>query len=172
MQRAVWWNVSPVAYSTLFCYGSYFFGWRYAEASHLKGAEIMYEIGSLLIYDTTGVCRVEDIGVPEGLPVSDKSKKYYRLTPVFGSGSIYIPVDTKVFMRPVITREEAEDLIRLIKTVYVKRRNMERNGKKAGKTDQQYMKKAKALLHEELAIALGIPVDQVETYIAEMIEEK
>lgn len=132
----------------------------------------MYEIGSLLIYDTTGVCRVEDIGVPEGLPVSDKSKKYYRLTPVFGSGSIYIPVDTKVFMRPVITREEAEDLIRLIKTVYVKRRNMERNGKKADKTDQQYMKKAKALLHEELAIALGIPVDQVETYIAEMIEEK
>lgn len=166
----------------------------------------MYEIGSLLIYDTTGVCRVEDVGVPVGLPVSDKSKKYYRLTPVFGSGNIYIPVDTNVFMRPVISREEAEDLIRkipeirediceshnlkiledhykasfsshecedlirLIKTVYVKRKNMERNGKKAGKTDQQYMKKAKALLHEELAIALGIPVDQVEAYIAETIE--
>lgn len=74
----------------------------------------MFEKGSLMVYDTTGVCRVEDIGVPEGLPVAREGREYYKLTPVFGSGTIYIPVDTKVFMRPVISRQEAERLIRKI----------------------------------------------------------
>lgn len=166
----------------------------------------MFEIGSLLIYDTTGVCKVMDIGMPSGLPVADKNKKYYKLAPVFGSGTIYIPVETNVFMRPVISREEAEvlirkipeirediceshnlkvledhykaslktheceDLVQLIKTVYTKKRILERTGKKTGKTDQQYMKRAKQLLHEELSIALEIPVSEVEDYIAKSIE--
>lgn len=166
----------------------------------------MFEKGSLMIYDTTGVCRVEDIGVPAGLPVANKDKKYYKLAPVFGSGTIYIPVDTKVFMRPVITKNEAEslirkipeiredicdthnqkvledhykaslmtheceDLIQLIKTVYVKKKNLERTGKKTGKTDTQYMKRAKALLHEELSVALEIPVEEVEDYITRAVE--
>lgn len=168
----------------------------------------MFEKGSLMIYDTTGVCRVEDIGVPAGLPVANKDKKYYKLAPVFGTGTIYIPVDTKVFMRPVISKSEAEnlirkipeiredicdthnqkvledhykaslmtheceDLIQLIKTVYMKKKNLERTGKKTGKTDTQYMKRAKTLLHEELSIALGIPVDEVEDYITKAVEEK
>ena len=167
----------------------------------------MFEKGSLLIYDTTGVCRVEDIGVPEGIPVSDTARQYYKLAPVHGTGTIYIPVDTKVFMRPVISKEEAEELIRripeieedicdthnqkaledhykaslnthecedmvqLIKTVFAKTKNLEQNGKKTGKTDQQYMKKAKSLLHEELSIALGISMDEVEEYIRKAVEE-
>lgn len=166
----------------------------------------MFEVGSLLIYDTTGVCKVLEIGVPEGLPVANKERKYYKLAPVFGSGTIYIPVDTKVFMRQVISREEAEELVRkipeiredicdthnlkvledhykaslmthecedlvqLIKTVYTKKQNLEKNGKKTGKTDQQYMKRAKQLLYEELSIALDIPVGDVEAYIARTIE--
>lgn len=166
----------------------------------------MFEVGSLLIYDTTGVCKVLEIGVPSGLPVANKDRKYYKLAPVFGSGTIYIPVDTKVFMRPVITREEAEslikkipeiredicethnqkvledhykaslmtheceDLVQLIKTVYTKKKTLERNGKKTGKTDQTYMKRAKQLLYEELSIALDIPVAEVEDYIARTID--
>ena len=158
----------------------------------------MYEVGALLVYDTTGVCRVDDIGIPEGMSLQDKTRKYYKLSPVFGSGTIYIPVDTRVFMRPVISREEAEtlirkipeiqeedtcdihnqkvledhykasihtheceDLVQLIKTVYAKKRKLEQRGKKTGKTDQQYMKRAKELLHEELATALEIPLDDV-----------
>ena len=166
----------------------------------------MFEKGSLLIYDTVGVCRVEDIGIPSGIPVADKEKKYYKLAPVFGSGTIYIPEDTKVFMRPVISKEEAEmllekipeiredicdtrnqkvledhykasfqsheceDLVQLIKTVYLKKQNLEKSGKKTGKTDQQYMKRAQSLLHEELSIALGIPLEEVEDYITRAVE--
>ena len=71
----------------------------------------MFEKGSLMVYDTAGVCRVEDIGVPEGLPAAREGREYYKLSPVFGSGIIYIPVDTKVFMRPVISRQEAQEIL-------------------------------------------------------------
>ena len=52
----------------------------------------------------------------------------------------------------------------------MKNKNLERVGKKAGKTDIQYMKRAMALLHEELSIALGIPTDEVDDYIANAVE--
>ena len=45
-------------------------------------------------------------------------------------------------------------------------------GKKPGKTDIQYRKRAEELLHEELAVALGIPVEQVKDYIARSVEER
>lgn len=63
-----------------------------------------------------------------------------------------------------------EDLVQLIKTVYTKKRVLEKNGKKVGKTDQTYMKHAKKLLHEELSIALEIPVEEVEAYITKCLE--
>ncbi len=38
----------------------------------------MFEVGSLLIYDTTGVCKVLEIGVPDGLPVAIHAKRRMR----------------------------------------------------------------------------------------------
>lgn len=76
----------------------------------------MYEIGDYVIYGDSGVCRVTAIGKP---PISraDPKRTYYTLTSVFGSETIHIPVDTKVFMRPIISRVEAEQLIRQIPSI-------------------------------------------------------
>ena len=62
----------------------------------------MYEIGQLIVYGNEGVCRVEEIGTPKISGV-DKHRDYYTLAPIYREG--------KVFMRPVITREEALALI-------------------------------------------------------------
>ncbi len=51
---------------------------------------------------------------PEGIPVSDKKRKYYTLVPVFHGGKIYIPVDTKAFIRRIISHGEAEALVEKI----------------------------------------------------------
>ena len=45
---------------------------------------------------------------------AQKDKLYYTLAPLYREGKIYTPVDTNVFMRPVLTREEAEELVRNI----------------------------------------------------------
>lgn len=61
--------------------------------------------------------------------------------------------------------------MQLIKSVYSKNQALAGSGKKPGKTDQEYMKRAEGLLHGELAVALEIPVDQVEEYIRSRVED-
>ncbi len=78
----------------------------------------MYQVGELIFYCSEGVCRVEGV---ETLDIKgiDSEKPYYNLSPVYHMGNIFVPVDTKLFMRPVIRREEAERLITLIPLIKV-----------------------------------------------------
>lgn len=73
----------------------------------------MFQIGDLVVYGGEGVCRVEKIGVPD-IPSINTTKLYYTLSPVYRDGKIFTPVDTTVFMRPVISKEDVEELIRRI----------------------------------------------------------
>lgn len=77
----------------------------------------MFQPGDLIVYGTTGVCRVEALDRP-GLSSADKKRLYYRLKPLQQDGLIYTPAeDGKVPMRPVISREAAEALIDCIPTI-------------------------------------------------------
>ena len=69
----------------------------------------MYAIGEKIIYGENGVCIVDIIAPLQISGASDKL--YYHLHPLVGTGTYYAPIDTPVFMRPVIGREEAEALI-------------------------------------------------------------
>lgn len=72
----------------------------------------MFQPGELIVYGATGVCRVESLLSPADLRGATEGKYYYQLKPLHQSGTIYTPVDNeKVPMRPVISREEAEELI-------------------------------------------------------------
>ena len=70
----------------------------------------MYQIGDLIVYGGEGVCRVEEIGVPK-ISGINKQRQYYTLAPLYRDGKVFAPVDTNVFMRPVISRDEALSLI-------------------------------------------------------------
>ena len=139
----------------------------------------MFRKGEYVIYGNNGICCIEEIGVPRDTPLGDSGKEYYTLAPVFSSGKIYAPLDTKVFMRPILTKAEAEelildthrceDLVRLIKTVYRKEKRLEENGKKLAKTEREYSKLAKELLHREFSMALEVPYEDVENYITEKV---
>lgn len=72
----------------------------------------MFEAGQYIIYGTSGVCRVEAIDTPSF--AAGTNQLYYTLIPLYGTETIYIPVDSPVFMRPVISREQAEELVRQI----------------------------------------------------------
>lgn len=70
----------------------------------------MYSIGDLIVYGGEGVCRVEDIGVP-ATGAASSGRVYYTLAPLYRTGKVFAPVDGKVFMRPVISRDEAMTVI-------------------------------------------------------------
>lgn len=71
----------------------------------------VYQMGDLILYGSTGVCRVTEVVVKK-LSRTEPERLYYILDPLYQAGTITTPVDnTKVFTRPIITREEALDLI-------------------------------------------------------------
>lgn len=68
----------------------------------------MFKKGEKIIYGIHGVCQVDDITTMSG-----NDKMYYVLSPANQKdGHIYTPVDnTKVRMRNLISRKEAENLL-------------------------------------------------------------
>ena len=70
----------------------------------------MFAAGELVVYGGEGVCRVEGVGTPS-LPGMDKTRLYYTLAPLYRSGQVMTPVDTRVLMRPLLTGQEVQELI-------------------------------------------------------------
>ena len=64
----------------------------------------MYQAGEFIVYGTNSVCRVESIGKPPF--ETEEDKLYYTLVPVTGTETIYIPTDSPVFTRPVISAKK------------------------------------------------------------------
>lgn len=78
----------------------------------------MYQVGELILYGGTGVCRVTDV-VARRFSRSEPEKLYYVLSPLYSAGTITTPVENgKVFTRPVISRDEALRLIDTIPTIH------------------------------------------------------
>jgi len=71
----------------------------------------MFAIGTMIMYGNTGVCEVIGYSTPN-IPGIPRGTKYYTLRPLYQSGTIYCPIEQpKIFMRPIMSRDEAEELI-------------------------------------------------------------
>ena len=70
----------------------------------------MFSVGDKIVYGENGVCTVAKVA-PLDHAGTSPGKLFYHLEPLIGSGTYYTPVDSGAFMRPVISREEAEALI-------------------------------------------------------------
>ena len=80
----------------------------------------MYQVGDLVLYGLTGVCRVDEISMKTNMPGIDEEQLYYTLKPLYQDYVIYTPVEnTTVFMRYTISKEEAEKLIDKIPSMQV-----------------------------------------------------
>lgn len=162
----------------------------------------MFSVGDKIIYGENGVFTVDKI---DSLPMSGSSrdKMYYHLSPFVGTGVYYAPVDTGVFMRPVMSREEAEALIdampriepavcndnrfnhvdafykelfrqhsceALVAIVKGLRQRMSERKTKSSRAEAT-LKRARDMLHGELAVALDMDLQDVEDYIRSRIGE-
>ena len=70
----------------------------------------MYKVNDIVVYGKMGVCEITAITSPKdgGFP---RNRLYYVLKPMHDSCTIYAPVDSKVHMRPVMSSDEAKQLI-------------------------------------------------------------
>jgi CarD family transcriptional regulator len=74
-----------------------------------------------------------------------------------------------VNFKALLKTGDCEELIKLIKTLYLEQKEKSVIGKKLMKSDEDIMKAAEKHLNEEFAIALNISPDEVVPYIREHI---
>ena len=75
----------------------------------------MYSIGQYVSCVNKGVCTIENVTTLDISGV-DKEKMYHILKPCYVAAStVYVPVDSPATsMRPILTKEEAQELIAMI----------------------------------------------------------
>lgn len=168
----------------------------YAE----NGKDKRFEIGDVIIYGNSGVCRITDCGKLDSM-CADKNTLYYTIEPCYSSSTkIYTPVgNDKVIMRRIVTKEEAlhlideiksienlwitdekkreqeykdtikkcdcRELVRIIKTIYLRKQSRLAEGKKVTASDEKYFKIAEDSLYGELAVSLDMNKDEVKDYV-------
>ncbi|MBO4360772.1 MAG: CarD family transcriptional regulator [Eubacteriaceae bacterium] len=74
----------------------------------------MFCVDDYVVYSNTGVCKVVAVGTLEGF---EEGLIYYTLKPVTRPETVFIPVDADVYVRKVISREEALELVDRIPTI-------------------------------------------------------
>lgn len=91
----------------------------------------------------------------------------------------HLPADYKLPSNPkLIAAEykaclqsyECEMLLRLMRMISARRNEAASRGRNFGQTDGRYYKRAKELLYGELALALDLPMDKVESAVARRME--
>ncbi|MDO4326271.1 MAG: CarD family transcriptional regulator [bacterium] len=60
---------------------------------------------------------------------------------------------------------ECREWVKIIKTLYLRKQKRLAEGRKTTAMDEKYFRLAEANLHEELAVSLGIPKNEMEHYI-------
>ncbi len=71
----------------------------------------MFNKGDMVVYGQTGVCYVEEVGKSK---IVKSDELYYTLKPAYASGRVYIPVNTNAYLRGVMDREQAAELVKQI----------------------------------------------------------
>lgn len=78
----------------------------------------MYKIGEYVVHGRNGVCKVADITHID-ISGASKDQLYYILVPLKSEDSkVFYPVDSdRVVMRPIVTKEEAEQIVAEIESI-------------------------------------------------------
>lgn len=73
--------------------------------------------------------------------------------------------------RNLLNTNKHEDLIKIIKTTYLRNKERLDNNKKIGGKDDEYFKQAENYLYSEFSIVLGMSYDETKKYVIEKVKE-
>ena len=157
----------------------------------------MFDVGEYLVYKNN-VCKVKDIKDKEGImyyklvPIDDDSLKIE--IPVENSDGILRKVISRKEVeslvkeipkievieipdrlieyeyKNLISTGDKIDLIKVIKTAYLRNKKRLENKKRLNEKDVNYLEKAEKILYNELCIALNLTFEQVKEYIINKVE--
>ena len=73
--------------------------------------------------------------------------------------------------RNLIHTGKHSDLIRIIKTTYLRNKQRQDNKRNIGEKDKEYFNKAEKYLYNELSVVLNMPYDETKEYITQKVKE-
>ena len=73
--------------------------------------------------------------------------------------------------RELINSGSKEDLIRIIKSAYIRNENRLKSGKKPGEKDTSYLEMAESTLYNEFSIALNMSYEDAKNYVLKKVSE-
>lgn len=116
----------------------------------------MYKIGNYLVYKKD-VCEVKDIKKNHL-----NNQDYYVLIPIYDDSLIIdVPIENRCgYIR---------DLIKIIKTTYLRNKERIDNKRKSGDRDEFYFNKAEKYLYNEFGLVLGMKFHEVKNYIIDKV---
>lgn len=72
--------------------------------------------------------------------------------------------------KEILKSEDFNKIIGMLKGLYIRKQDLSENGKKLAMNDKRNFEIAERLLHEELAIALDIELDEINSYIEAVVD--
>ena len=74
--------------------------------------------------------------------------------------------------KELLSTDNEEDLVKIIKTTYLRNKKRVDSGKKIGDKDDVYFKKAESLLYNSLATSLNMTYEECKEFIINSLEQK
>ena len=73
--------------------------------------------------------------------------------------------------KKLLSSGDEEDLVKVIKTTYLRNKKREDNNKRKAEIDSIYFREAENTLYARVSAILGMPIDEAKTYFIQKIEE-
>lgn len=162
-----------------------------------SGDQVMYGIHGLCKILGTEVRRVDKKNVEYYIlqPVSQPASRYYiptqneaavaKLHPVISSEDLNTMLEDtitdawiddesqrKQLYKQLISGGDRSALIRMAHSVYMQQKQLNEQGKKLHMCDANFLRDAEKLLKSELSTVLGIPAEEINAYIANVMANK
>lgn len=155
----------------------------------------MFKVGEYLVY-RKDVCRVKDIREKEGKdyyqlePIDDNSLKIEVPVEADTLRKIISKKDMELLInnipnieildcndkmiefeyKQLLSSGNKEDLIKVIKTAYLRNKARLENKKKLSEKDTNYLEKAEKLLYNEFSVVLNLTFEETKDYIINKVE--
>ena len=80
--------------------------------------------------------------------------------------------ERKTAYRETLSTGDRPGLIRMIKSLYLRQKEMKGNGKHLRAADERFFKEAERMLYDEFALVLGMEPEEVLPFILERIQDE
>ena len=132
----------------------------------MTGESKMYQVGELIVYGGTGVCRVEAVETPQQR--GPEAEALIDAIPGMHAEACHERNFTQLAARyqQALGSHSCADLIELVMSIYAKKQYAESRKRRFTQLAARFMKRAETLLYGELSVALGIPFEEVQPYIS------